>query len=51
MNTTTDRYDTDLWDATATTFGAAGSVHDPAEQQRGGRRSGLGDHARQATMA
>ena len=29
MSTTADRYDTDLWDATATTFGSTGSVTIP----------------------
>ncbi len=29
MNTSTDRYNTDLWDATASTFGALGSVTIP----------------------
>ena len=29
MNTTSDRYDTDLWDATASTFGATGNVTIP----------------------
>ena len=29
MNTTSDRYDTDLWDATSATFGATGSVEIP----------------------